>query len=84
MPFASNRKYTTNNITPFNAVPTIPNNQFFDAIAKIIPSNESILRVTIINVKFALGPLRIKKENILAITVRKEKAPNLYIINLLG
>ncbi len=49
MPFASNRKYTTNNITPFNAVPTIPNNQFFDVIAKIIPSNESILRVTIIN-----------------------------------
>lgn len=84
MPFASNRKYATTSIIPFNTVPTIPNNQFFEAVAKIMPSNESILRVTIISVKFALGPLRIKKENILAITVRKEKAPNLYIISLLG
>ncbi len=61
MPFASNRKYATTSIIPFNAVPTIPNNQFFEAIAKIMPSNERIPSIEIIKVKFALGPLRIKK-----------------------
>jgi hypothetical protein len=81
MPFASDKKYTNTSITPFNAVPTIPNNQFFDAIAKIIPSNESIARITIIKVKFALGPLKIKKEHILARNVRNEKVPN-FIISL--
>lgn len=68
-------------MTPFNVVPTILNSQFFDAIAKIIPSNERILRSTIINVKFELGPLKIKKEHILVINVRNEKVPN-FIISL--
>lgn len=67
---------------PFNTVPTIPNNQFFDAIAKIIPSNESKLSIAIINIKFALGPLKIKKEHTLPINVRNEKAPNLNIVSL--
>ncbi len=82
MPFASNRKYTTTSISPFNTVPTIPHNQFFDAIAKIIPSNESIARIVIIKVKFALGPLKIKKEHILARNIRHENPKNLYIIIL--
>ena len=69
MPFASNRKYATTSIIPFNAVPTIPNNQFFEAIE-------------IIKVKFALGPLRIKKENMLARNIRHENPKNLYIIIL--
>jgi hypothetical protein len=30
-------------------------------------------------IKFALGPLKIKNEIILAITIRKEKNPNLFI-----
>ena len=46
-------------------------------IANIIPSNERILRIIISNVKFALGPLKIKKEHTLVINVRNEKVPNL-------
>ncbi|KXY69055.1 hypothetical protein AT270_29070 [Bacillus cereus] len=82
MPFASNRKYATTSISPFNTVPTIPNNQFFDAIAKIMPSNERITSMEITKVKFALGPLKIKKENMLARNIRHENPKNLYIIIL--
>ncbi len=82
MPFASNRKYATTSISPFNTVPTIPNNQFFDAIAKIMPSNERITSMEITKVKFALGPLKIKKEHMLARNIRHENPKNLYIIIL--
>lgn len=82
MPFASNRKYVTTSIIPFNTVPTIPNNQFFEAIAKRMPINERIPSIEIIKVKFALGPLRIKKEHMLARNIRHENPKNLYIIIL--
>ncbi len=51
-------------------------------IAKTIPSSESVPRMTIIKDKFALGPLRTKNENTLAMNVRNEKIPNLFILFL--
>ena len=42
-----------------------------------MPSNERIPSIEIIKVKFALEPLRIKKENMLARNIRHEN-PKIY------
>ncbi len=47
-----------------------------------MPSNERIPSIEITKVKFALGPLRIKKEHMLARNIRHENPKNLYIIIL--
>lgn len=51
-------------------------------MAKIIPSTESTVNTLMPNVKFALGPLIIKKKITLIITVNIDKNPNILFVLL--
>ena len=51
-------------------------------MAKIIPSTESTVNTLMPNVKFALGPLIIKKKITLIITVNIDKNPNILFFLL--
>src|SRR5699024_2785010 len=60
-------------------IPVIINHSFLDNIAKITPSMESPVNTLIINVKFALGPLMIKKKMMLIITVIIDNTPKIFL-----
>lgn len=60
-------------------MPVIINHSFLDKIAKIMPSTESTVNTFIPKVKFALGPLMIKKKMILIATVKTDKTPNIFL-----
>ncbi len=49
-------------------------------MANIIPSTESTVNTLIPNVKFALGPLIIKKKTTLIITVNIDNSPNIFFV----
>lgn len=49
-------------------------------MANIIPSTESIVNTLMPNVKFALGPLMIKRKRILIITVNIDKTPKIFLL----
>ncbi len=51
-------------------------------LSQKIPSNERIPSIEITKVKFALGPLKIKEEHMLARNIKRENPKNLYIIIL--
>lgn len=82
IPTASNRKYAKTNTAPFRTIPVITNHSFLDTMAKIIPSTESTVNTLMPNVKFALGPLIIKKKITLIITVNIDKNPNILFVLL--
>src|SRR5699024_10237150 len=82
IPTASNRKYAKTNTAPFRTIPVITNHSFLDTMAKIIPSTESTVNTLMPNVKFALGPLIIKKKITFIITVNIDKNPNILFVLL--
>jgi hypothetical protein len=79
MPFANNKRKAKAKIIPFNRTPKIPVSHFFENSANTIPNSESVPRITIPIVIFALGPLNRKNAKMLAITVKDDRIPNLFI-----
>lgn len=61
-------------------IPIKINQNFFEAIAKIIPSTESTANTITPKVKFASGPLMIKKKITLIKTVSIDKAPKISFL----
>lgn len=53
---------------------------FFDVMAKIMPSKDSTVNTVIATVTFAFGPLMIKKNIILMIAVNRDKTPNIFFL----
>src|SRR5699024_3762163 len=75
IPIAINKKKAITNTAPFRTIPVITNHNFFDVIAKIIPSMECPVNTPMIHIKLALDPLMIKKKITLIITVNMDKNP---------
>lgn len=74
-PLASTSENTKTKIPTFNNRLNIPDNHFFDNTANTMPNSESIPRMIIAIIKFALGTLIIKNAVILAITIKKDRNP---------
>lgn len=80
MPIAIKRKYDKTKTALFNNTPDTMNQSFFDAIAKIMPSTDRTVNTQTPKVKFAFGPLILKKKIIFNITVNIDKTPKIAFL----